>query len=393
MSLSFRGPAPQWELAHPSMNVDPPLWSSWAAVALIVVSTIAGAWLARKNASKIGLWLSVASASMLVTVLTELLPEAWQEAVDTGTPLWAIALAGVFGYSVITYFTRRGCGHRHTGGGKGRRHAPGLHRRVKRAVNAAVFGGVGTASALIVHRMMEGTTLVLALSVVVVAALMVHSASEGLALTAMLELAGKPLAPWLTASCLSPAAGVLLAEILTLPPQSMPILLAVLAGVLLRTAVIGLQMARVDGGLRRRHLLPVAATALSVGALLAAAQVLLSDRTTPFTPASAHTAAHATATPRPTGTPAATPPPAAPTSRSQLREAVAAGQITLHALLSRTDPTTVGTPAGWLLRALPGRSPDAIAQTLQRAGIDSDADIGDLTLRQRNHLLATLATD
>ncbi|MFG1697147.1 hypothetical protein [Nonomuraea sp. NPDC049309] len=393
MSLALEGPAPQtlWALAHPSMNADLPAWSSWAAVALIVVSTLAGAWLARRNAPKIGLWLAIASALMLITALTELLPEAWQEAVATGVPIWAIALAGLFGFAVITYFTRKGCGHQHTRVGRPRRHAPGLHRRVKHAVSAAVFGGVGTAGALTLHRMIEGTTLALALSAVVVAALMVHSASEGLALTALLDLARKPLAPWLVAACLSPAAGVVLAEVITLPPESLPILLAILAGVLLRTAVIGLQIARADGRLPRRRLVPVAAITLAVGGLLAAAQVLLADRTAPFTTASAHTDAPRTTAPPPTRTPVAAPLPTSSTSRSQLREAVAAGRLSLHALLSRTDPTTIDAPIGWVLRALPGRSADTITQTLEKAGVDADTDIGDLTLRQRNHLLSTLA--
>ncbi|MFC7641231.1 hypothetical protein ACFQX6_09770 [Streptosporangium lutulentum] len=89
----------------------------------------------------------------------------------------------------------------------GRRpHAPGLHRRVREVVDAALFGGMGTAAALTLHRAIEGATLALTASVVVVIALMVHSAGEGLALAALLDMAKQRLAPWLVVSCVSPAA-------------------------------------------------------------------------------------------------------------------------------------------------------------------------------------------
>ncbi len=84
-------------------------------------------------------------------------------------------MAGLFGFLVIAYFTRSGCGHGH-GHEVGLRHAPGFHRP---RAGAALAGGVGTAVALSAHRVVEGATLALAASLVVVIALMVHSASEG----------------------------------------------------------------------------------------------------------------------------------------------------------------------------------------------------------------------
>jgi hypothetical protein len=164
---------------------------AWIAVVLVSASSLAGAWLARRNSGRIVVWLAMASATMLVIALTDLLPDAWQEAVKTGVPLWVIGLAAAVGFVVITYFTCKGCGCESEAGKKGGRHAPGRHR-VKDAVDAALFGGMGTAAALTTHRAIEGATLALAASGVVVLALMVHSASEGLALTALLDTMAPP---------------------------------------------------------------------------------------------------------------------------------------------------------------------------------------------------------
>ncbi|MER6000373.1 hypothetical protein ABT120_17510 [Nonomuraea angiospora] len=376
MFVPLEGPAPS-VAAQESM----PGWATWAAVALVALSTLTGAYLARRNTASVSVWLAVASALMLVTALIDLLPDAWEEAEATGVPLWVVGLAGVFGFVVITYFTRKGCGHSHDDGGPGGRHAPGVHRRVRQAVSAAVYGGVGTAAALSLHRMIEGATLALAASAVVVAALVIHSASEGLALTALLDLARKRLAPWLTVSCLAPAAGVVLATVAPLPPQSVPILLGMITGVLLRTALIGLTIARDSRRLSRRHLVLAAAAVAAVGGLLVSAQALLAaGRPEGASPVAAG--------PLPRPSPA-------PLSRqltpAELRVAVATGRIGLESLLSRRDATTIGADAAALLRVLPGHAPDEITETLRKAKIDGAATIGDLTLRQRHLLLAALS--
>ncbi|MBE1583606.1 hypothetical protein ACFPOI_32770 [Nonomuraea angiospora] len=376
MFVPLAGPASSVATQEPM-----PGWATWAAVALVALSTLTGAYLARRNTASVSVWLAVASALMLVTALVDLLPDAWEEAEATGVPLWVVGLAGVFGFVVITYFTRKGCGHQHDEGGSGGRHAPGVHRRVRQAVSAAVYGGVGTAAALSLHRMIEGATLALAASAVVVAALVVHSASEGLALTALLDLARKRLAPWLTVSCLAPATGVVLATVAPLPPQSVPILLGMITGVLLRTALIGLTIARDSRRLSRRHLILAATAVAAIGGLLVSAQALLSA-------GRSEGAAPVAAAPLPR-------PSAAPLSRqltpAELRAAVATGRIGLESLLSRRDATTIGADAATLLRVLPGHAPDEITETLRKAKIDGGATIGDLTLRQRHLLLAALS--
>jgi zinc transporter ZupT len=247
---------------------------AWLAVLLVSVSTLAGAWLARRNSRRLVGWLAIASATMLVVALTDLLPDAWHEAAETGLPLWVIGVAVATGFLLITYFTRKGCGHDH-GTAAHRpmgRHTPGRHRRrLQEAVGAALFGGMGTAAALTTHRAIEGATLAFSASAVVVVALMVHSASEGLALAALLEMAQQRLAPWLVVACVSPAVGVVFATVSPLPGRVVPVLLGMISGVLLRTAIVGIKLAagrQESGRLSRRHVAVATATAVAVGALL-----------------------------------------------------------------------------------------------------------------------------
>ncbi|MEW1843588.1 hypothetical protein AB0392_37065 [Nonomuraea angiospora] len=394
MFLPLRGPNLQSYDA--AMGAAMPVWTVWVAVGLVALSTLAGAHLAQRKADRISVWLAVASALMLITALTDVMPDAWREAVATHVPVWLVVLAGLFGYVVITHFTRHGHAHQHDVGRRAR-HAPGMHRRVEQAVSAAVYGGVGTAVALSLHRMIEGATLVLAASIIVVAALMIHSAGEGVALTAMLDLARKPLAPWLALACLSPAAGVVLARVAPLPPQSVPILLGVLTGVLLRTAMVGLQMTRASGRLPRRQVVVVATGVLAVGGLLVAAQTMLVDGLpVPAVPVAAARQVGRPSTPQPRPpTPRPRPPSPrpkpstgpGPMTAGELRAAVAAGRLGLEALLSRTDLATIGADVETVLRALPGRSATEITRVLRRGRIVSGASIGDLTLRQRQYLL------
>ncbi|WP_157555869.1 hypothetical protein [Herbidospora yilanensis] len=353
-------------------------WTVWVAVLLVALSTTAGAWAARRNVRRISVVLGVASALMLMTALADLLPDAYEEAVESGVPLWWVAGAGLFGFLVIAYFTRNGCGHGH-GHEVGLRHAPGFHRP---RAGAALAGGVGTAVALSAHRVVEGATLALAASLVVVIALMVHSASEGVALAAMIDVAARPLAPWLALSCVSPAVGVLTAEVVALPEQAIPLLLGLIAGILLRTAIVGLKLAR---STRAGRLTP--GEWLGGGAVVAAAvglvfgvPNLMAPGERPAPPVAA----------KPAPTPEPTPVVFAPATRGDLRAAFAEGRIGFRQILDRTDVVTVSTHIGWLLQALPGYEPDAIVAMLRRGRIGGGTHIGDLDDAQRRYLLARL---
>jgi zinc transporter ZupT len=251
-----------------------PGYGAWTAVGLVSVSSLAGAWLARRDSTRVVVWLAIASATMLVIAMADLLPDAWREASETGVPWWAIGISAAVGFLVITYFTRRGCGCEADSDKAAGRHAPGRHRRLKQAVDTALFGGMGTAAALTTHRAIEGATLALTASAVVVIALMVHSASEGLALAALLDLAKQRLAPWLVVACAAPAVGVLAATIHPLPGQVVPILLSMISGVLTRTAVVGLKLAaskQAGGRLSRRQVTIAGCGALTIGALIVVA--------------------------------------------------------------------------------------------------------------------------
>jgi zinc transporter ZupT len=247
----------------------------WIAVVLVAVSTIGGAFLARHKSKHVVAWLAIASATMLVVTLTDLLPDAWRDAVAVGVPIWAIGVAAAVGFLAITYLTREDYGLEVASDEEVvAQHAPGRHRRLKEAVGAAMFGGMGTAAALTTHRAIEGATLALSTSAVVVIALMVHSASEGLALAALLDMAEQRMVPWLLVACLSPIAGLLFATFSPLPGRLVPVLLGMVAGVLLRTALVGLRLAvRRQEGERpmSRHLAIAAVVAVSVAALLAMA--------------------------------------------------------------------------------------------------------------------------
>ncbi|MDT9687022.1 hypothetical protein Q5762_01395 [Streptomyces sp. P9(2023)] len=202
---------------------------AWAAAALICAATLLGAWLVRRYERSVALWLSLGSAVMLVTALTDIGPEVWRGAVESGVPLWWCAVAAATGFLVIAPVTRPGCG---CGPDRARPPRP-----------SAVFGVTGTAAALVTHRVIEGTALGLSVSLPVILGLVLHSVGEGLALATLIKEAEGRLAPWLLVAGISPAVGVVLAALRPLPPSATPVLLAAVCGVLLRTAVVGLGLA------------------------------------------------------------------------------------------------------------------------------------------------------
>ncbi|MEU9831743.1 hypothetical protein AB0D67_09385 [Streptosporangium sp. NPDC048047] len=388
----------------PALQAQPPRQAAWGAVLLVCVSTLVGAYLARRDSERMTLWLAVASAMMLVTALVDLLPDAWGEAAETGVPLWGLALAALFGFLVITYFTRRGCACPEDAAARTALHGPGLHRRIKQGMDAAVFGGMGTAAALTLHRAIEGAALALTASVVVIIALVVHSASEGLALAALLDIAKQRLTPWLIVSCLSPAAGVVVATISPLPAALVPILLSMVMGVLCRTAIVGMKLAagkQRSGRLSRRQIAVAAAAAACAGVLLVTANVLGGGDGPAKASHPAPTAAPPAGLPRPgpdatLPAPAQAPPPhgpapTVPLSRAQLREELTAGRLGLAEVFRRDDEITRRTPIRRILLALPGATPVTVHTLLMSTGLDGRQWVADLTERQRRALLAALA--
>ncbi|MFI0715599.1 hypothetical protein ACH4SK_34230 [Streptomyces inhibens] len=98
-------------------------------------------------------------------------------------------------------------------------HAGRRDRRVKDAVGALSVG-MGAATALAVHRVVDGSTVALDISLPVILALVIGSLSDGPALATLLQEPGQRLAPWAVMACASPALGV---AVTSLSPISAPL--------------------------------------------------------------------------------------------------------------------------------------------------------------------------
>jgi len=101
-----------------------------------------------------------------------------------------------------------------------------------------------------VHRAVEGTALIAAGSFAVLFAIAAHAVGEGAALAGTLGSRPRHLVIWTLLAATSPALGVAVAHAAVLPPPAVPLLLALVAGVLARSAQLALESAlshRPDG--------------------------------------------------------------------------------------------------------------------------------------------------
>ncbi|WP_158713190.1 hypothetical protein [Streptomyces sp. NRRL S-1813] len=237
-------------------------------MSLIVAATLSGMWVARRSAGKAGMLLVIASGLLLTTAAVDILPDAWHDASAVGLSGWVVIGVSALGYGVMTVFTRNGCGcdadlaPQVVGA-----HAPGRHRKMKEAAGA-ISVGMGAATALTVHRVVEGSAVVLDFSVPVILALVIGSVSDGLALATLLQESHQRLAPWAVMACASPALGVLITSLSPLPAPALPLALSLVAGVILRIAWVGLRLAakkRAKGQLPRWQIV-TAATAIALTA-------------------------------------------------------------------------------------------------------------------------------
>lgn len=219
--------------------------SQYLGLILIAVGTLVGAWLGRRWSHRSTTLLGAASGVLLAVAGADIVPHALHEAEEQGLAHWIVPVLAVAAFALAL------AGH-----ALRRRGEPGR------------LLGAGTAVALVLHRLVEGMTVALLASFPVVAALTVHSVSEGLALTAVLDARGRrPLTPWLIAVCVSPLVGGWITVVAPVPEWTHALLLAVVAGVLLRNAVTALSLAR------RRHLAVELPTAPVLFALVSAAAV------------------------------------------------------------------------------------------------------------------------
>jgi ZIP family zinc transporter len=186
---------------------------------MIGLATLAGAWLARRQAARRELCFGAAAGALLVIAGLHLLPDAWNGARQAGISPWVIPVAAA-SFAVAGLAVRRGCTCQ---------------------ADRETAGGGGAAGALAVHRLLEGAALALASSVMVAAALIVHALAEGLAAGTLLGRASRRRRVlWMTAMCASPIVGAAITEIWPFPPRVEPVLLAVAAGVLGQAARVSL---------------------------------------------------------------------------------------------------------------------------------------------------------
>jgi zinc transporter ZupT len=212
---------------------------------LIAVGTLVGAWLGHRWSHRSTTLLGAASGVLLAVAGADIVPHALHEAEEQGLAGWIVPVVAVAAFALALM------GHALPGRGEQGR-----------------LLGAGTAVALVLHRLVEGMTVALLASLSVVAALTVHSVSEGLALAAVLDARGRRhLTPWLVAVCVSPLVGGWITAVAPVPEWTHALLLAVVAGVLLRSAVTALSLAR------RRHLAGELPPAPVLFALVSAAVV------------------------------------------------------------------------------------------------------------------------
>ncbi|MFF3665823.1 hypothetical protein [Microtetraspora malaysiensis] len=228
-----------------------------AAVLLVALATVTGAWLARRGSGRSTLLLAAASGVLLIIAALDLLPDAWAEAHEAGVPLWAVPVTTLISYCVMGAVVRLGC-----------------------PCEPSRTGGIGAACGLALHRFLEGATLALTASIVVVAALFVHAAGEGLALAALLGAQPqRRIAPWIGLACLSPVMGAFVTTALPIPAVLMPLLLAFVAGVLARSSWVAIKVAHQRSPYDRRLLRSPVPLAMAFAALLTALVVLIGSAT------------------------------------------------------------------------------------------------------------------
>lgn len=185
---------------------------------IIGLATIAGAWLGRRNGARREVYFGAAAGALLVIATVHILPDAWSAADRAGISVWAVLAGAAASFWLAGLAVRRGC-------------ACQLDREAA--------GGAGTASALALHRLLEGVALALGGSFVVAVALFVHAFAEGLAAgTLLTSVPRRRTAVWLTAMCVSPLAGAAVATAGLFPARAQPALLAVVAGVLGQAAKV-----------------------------------------------------------------------------------------------------------------------------------------------------------
>ncbi len=188
---------------------------------VVALATLAGAWLAGGRGDRRQVWFGAAAGALLVIALVHLLPDAWSSARTAGVPVWLMPLAAVAAFAATIAVSRIGCACE-----ADEEHA----------------SGSGAATALAIHRFLEGAALALTGPLTAVA-LGVHAFGEGMAVGALLRGRRRLLALWLALMCVGPVLGAIAVTALPALTPAEPFLLALAAGVLGQAARISLRAA------------------------------------------------------------------------------------------------------------------------------------------------------
>lgn len=229
------------------MNVYAVTGPVLAGAGLMAAATVAGAWLARGRRGSREVWFGAAAGALLIIAGLHLLPDAWSAAPAAGIWPGLVPVTAAAAFIAAGLATRLGCACQHH-----EEHA----------------SGAGTATALGVHRFLEGSAIALTGSAAVAVALAMHAFGEGLAAGALLGTQPRRrVAGWLAAMSISPALGAAAADALAVPAAAEPVLLALAAGILAQATRISLRAA-FHGLPPARLLLSRPAAATTIAAIL-----------------------------------------------------------------------------------------------------------------------------
>ncbi|HEY2176477.1 MAG TPA: hypothetical protein VGH85_21925 [Mycobacteriales bacterium] len=198
--------------------------TEWIGAGLIAAATIVGALMGRWSARYSAISLAAVAGLLLVVVFGDLIPDIADDLRGSGPGWWiAAALAGCASFAAAGVVLRRGC------------------------ACGARAGGGAAALAIGVHRALEGSALAVTTSIPVIAALVLHAGSEGFAIAPLFGVEQRRrTATWLLVACVSPVVGAAVLGALHVPESATPILTALVAGVLARSAVEAGRLAMAD---------------------------------------------------------------------------------------------------------------------------------------------------
>jgi ZIP family zinc transporter len=210
---------------------------------LIAAATIAGAWLASRRHGHREISFAAAAGALLIMAVLHLLPDAWEGA--GAARIWPplVPMAAFVGFIAASLAARTGCGCRE---------------------HSEQASGSGAAAALTIHRLLEGSAVVLIGSTAVAVGLAVHAFGEGLATAALLSAQSRRMVGWLALMCISPLVGAVAASAVRVPAAAEPVPLALAAGVIAQAAWVSLRAAFRGLGTSRVQLFrPAVAVALA----------------------------------------------------------------------------------------------------------------------------------